>query len=164
MGAISLMHTPEKGWHVSPKSEAKKPHFAAAIKNAKVNGKPLLQHLNDHWGDPSGGKHLPNVTTDSTDLHPMHAYLKDHDVDVIHVKSHGTFRGGNSEHKDRTGIGLPTPEGTGRFTLGRERAGGTVNGAFRPHKANFKKSHISLDNDDHIEMIKKKLGHTDENV
>lgn len=158
MGAIALSHTAEKGWHVSERSAKAKPHFADAIHKATVDGKPLLQHLNKHWGAPSADKPLKNVTTDSTDLHPVHAYLKDHKVDILHIHTHGTFRGGLSEHKDRTGMGLPKPEGSGRFTVGRERAGGTVNAAFRVH-ADFSKSHVDLMNDEHLAKIKKKIGH-----
>lgn len=159
MGAISITHTKEKGWHVSPKSKQQKPNLAHAVESATVNGKPLLSHLNKHWGDPSGGKHLPNVVTDSSDLHPLHAYMKDHHADVLHIHTHGTFRGGMSESKDRTGVGFPKPKGTGRFTVGRERAGGTVNAAFRVHTKEFSKSHLDLMNDEHLNHIAKKLGH-----
>jgi hypothetical protein len=159
MGAIALSHTPDKGWHVSQKSKIAKPNLAKAIESATVNKKPLLQHLNEHWGNPAGGKHLPNVTTDTSDLHPIHAYMKDHHADVLHIHTHGTFRGGMSEKRDRTGANLPLPKGTGRFTIGRERAGGTVNGAFRVHHAGFEKSHVDLMNDEHLEKVAKKLGH-----
>jgi hypothetical protein len=157
MGAIALSHTPEKGWHVSERSAKAKPHFASSIEKATVNGKPLLNHLNEHWGAPTAEKHLKNVTTDATDLHPVHAYLSDHKVDILHIHTHGTFRGGLSEKKDRTGMGLPKPAGTGRFTVGRERAGGTVNAAFRVH-SDFSKSHVDLMNDEHLTHIKKKIG------
>ena len=159
MGAIALAHNKEKGWHISPKSKQQKPHFATVVEKATVNGTPLLKHLNTNWGDPSGGKHLPNVTSDTTDLHPVHAYMRDHTADVLHIHTHGTFRGGMSEKKDRTGTGFPTPKGSGRFTAGRERAGGTVNVAFRPHSKDFSKSHLDLMNDEHLEHVASKLGH-----
>lgn len=159
MGAIAVIHTKEKGWHVSPKSKIQKPNLAHALESSRVNGKPLLDHLNEHWGSPENGKRLPNVITDTTDLHPMHAYLRDHHADVLHIHTHGTFRGGLSEKKDRTGGGFPVPKGTGRFTVGRERAGGTVNAAFRVHSKEFSKSNVDLMNDEHLNKIAKKLGH-----
>ena len=159
MGAIALTHSKETGWQISPSSKKKKPHLARALESATVNGKPLLQHLNSHWGAPTEGKHLPNVTTDTTDLHPIHAYMRDHHADVLHIHTHGTFRGGMSEKKDRTGVGFPKPSGSGRFTVGRERAGGTVNAAFRVHSKDFSKSHLDLMNDEDLEIVAKKLGH-----
>jgi hypothetical protein len=159
MGAIALAHNPQKGWHVSEKSKNTKPNFAKAVESATVKGTPLLKHLNKHWGEPTPSKHLPNVSSDTTDLHPLHAYMKDHHADVLHIHTHGTFRGGMSEKRDRTGGGFPTPKGTGRFTVGRERAGGTVNVAFRPYSAGFEKSHVDLMNDEHLENVAKKLGH-----
>jgi hypothetical protein len=159
MGAIALSHTPEKGWHVSEKSKKAKPHLAKAIEQSKVKGTPVLEHLNKHWGDPRGGKHLPNVSTDTSDLHPVHAYMKDHEADVLHIHTHGTFRGGMSEKRDRTGGGFPLPKGTGRFTIGRERAGGPVNAAFRVYSAGFEHSHVDLMKDEHLEKVAKKLGH-----
>jgi hypothetical protein len=159
MGAAAFAYHPEKGWHVSDRTRKAKPKFAAAIEKATVNGKPLLHHMNDHWGDPKKAKHLPNITTDNTDLHPLHAYAHDHGVDVLHIHTHGTYRVGMSEHKDRVGAGLPKPKGTGRFTIGPERAGGNVHGAFRVHEKNFDKSHTDIMRDDHAKAIAKKLGH-----
>jgi hypothetical protein len=159
MGAISFHHTPEKGWHIKDENRKKKPKFASAIENATVNGKPLLQHMNEHWGDPTKTDKLPNITTDGTDLHPLHAYASDAGVDVLHVHSHGTFRVGSSEKRDRTGLNLPKPEGSGRFTIGPERAGGAVHGAFRPLSKGFEKSNVDLMNDEHLNNIKKLLGH-----
>ena len=144
---------------MSPSSEAKKPHFAKAVRLAKVNGKPFLKHLNDTWGDPSGGKHLKHVQGDASNLHPVHAYMKDHDVDVLHVHTHGTFRGGNSEKKDHMGLGLPTPKGTGRMSAARERAGGAVHVSFRPHQGTFSKSKVDLMKDAHAAKFAKRLGH-----
>lgn len=159
MGAAAFAYHPQKGWHVSERTKKAKPRFSAAVEKATVNGKPLLQHMNSHWGDPSKRDTLPQITTDSTDLHPLHAYAHDHGVDVLHVHTHGTYRVGMSEHKDRTGAGLQKPKGTGRFTIGRERAGGSVHGAFRVHEKNFEKSNTDIMNPDHIKAIAKKLGH-----
>lgn len=159
MGAAAFAYHPKKGWHVSEKTKAAKPKFAAAVEKATVNGKPLLHHMNKHWGDPAKKASLPQITTDHTDLHPLHAYAHDHGVDVLHVHTHGTYRVGMSEHKDRTGAGLPKPKGTGRFTIGRERAGGAVHGAFRVHEKNFEKSKVDIMNPEHVKEIAKKLGH-----
>ena len=159
MGSVALNHTKKKGWHVSPSSESKKPHFARAVRLAKVNGKPFLKHLNDTWGDPAGGKHLTHIQSDSSNLHPVHAYMKDHDVHVLHIHTHGTFRGGDSEKSDHLGLGLPTPKGTGRMSAARERAGGAVHVSFRPHQGTFSKSKVDLMKDDHAAKFAKRLGH-----
>jgi hypothetical protein len=85
--------------------------------------------------------------------------MKDHGVDVLHIHTHGTYRGGDSEHKDHHGLGLPTPKGTGRMSASRERHGGQVHVVFRPHKPSFEKSSVDLMNDDHAKHLAKKLGH-----
>lgn len=157
MGEIALKHTPERGWHVSTRSKVVKPHFAEALERATVNGKPLFDHLNKHWGAPGPRRKLPNVVTDSSDLHPVHAYLKDNNVDIMHIHTHGTYRGGLSENEDRLGIGLPKPTGSGRFNIGVDR--GTANAIFRIHQDGFKKSNIDIMNDEHLDKIAKKLGH-----
>jgi hypothetical protein len=158
MGAIHVSHTKERGWHLSDKIKKQKPHLAAAFEKSTVNGTPVLKHMNEHWGDPTGKK-LKQITGDTTDLHPLHAYMTDHHADVLHIHTHGTFRGGLSEKRDRTGGGFPTPKGTGRFTIGRERADGGVSAAFRVHRQGFEHSHIDLMKDEHLEKVAKKLGH-----
>lgn len=159
MGAVALKHTKERGWHVSDKTRAEKPELTREFERSTVNGKPILDHLNDHWGDPSEGNPLSQVTTDTSGMGPVHAYMRDHKAHVLHIHSHGTFRSGDSEHEDQSGIGLPAPEGTGRFTIGQERKGGAVHAAYRVHSRGFKRSHVDLMNPEHREEIKKKLGH-----
>lgn len=79
------------------------------------------------------------MTTDTTDLTPLHAYLEDHQVGVLHVHDQGTYR------TKLFGMDiLPLPKGTGRFTIGRERANGTVHAAFRVHKNSWEKSTFDL--------------------
>lgn len=163
-GAIALSHSREKGWHVSDKAKAVKPEYARSVESARVNGKPLLQHLNDHWGDPEG-RSLKNVTTDTESLAPLHSYMRDRGVDVLHVHSHGTFRGGHSEKSDRTGIGLPRPRGTGRFWVSAERPGAKVHAVFRVHGRDdpsrgalgLKKSRFDLMRHDHAKTAREKL-------
>lgn len=148
-GSISLSHHPVHGWQVSEKSRKHKPHFASAIERATVNvggkPKPLLQHLNDTWGNPSDGRHLPNVTSSTEDDAPAQAYFRDHGVHVLHVHSHGTYRVGDSDAADAFNTNLPTIKGmTGRFTVGRERRGGIVQASFRPHKKSLNKSSVDI--------------------
>lgn len=159
MGAAAFQYHPEKGWQVSDRTRKNKPAFTSSIERATVNGVPLLQHMNKHWGDPMKAAKLPNITTDNTDLQPLHDYAHDHGVDLLHIHSHGTYRVGMSQNKDRMGAGLPLPKGTGRFTIGPERAGGAVHGAFRVHEKNFEKSKMDIMNPEHTAMIAKRLGH-----
>lgn len=152
-GSAFLSHNDEKGWHITDKNRAKKPKFAEAIDNATVNvdGKPksLLQHLNDTWGAP-GDRHLPQVTSDTTDDSPAQAYFKDHGAHILHVHSHGTYRVGDSNDQDIHNTQLPTISGmTGRFTVGRERKGGGVQVSFRPHKPSLAASTVDLMNPEH---------------
>ena len=147
-GSAFLSHNDEKGWHITDKNRAKKPKFAEAIENATVNvngkPKPLLQHLNDTWGAP-GDRHLPQVTSDTTDDSPAQAYFRDHGAHILHVHSHGTYRVGDSNDQDIHNTQLPTISGmTGRFTVGRERKGGGVQASFRPHKPSLSPSSVDL--------------------
>jgi len=167
-GAAALAHDPKKGgWHVTDKARADKPRFTKSVESATVGSVPLLKHLNKVWGDPRKGGKLSNVTTDVTDLKPLHAYNHDHNVDLMHVGTHGTFRVGRSAARDRANLGLPLPRGTGRFSVGPERSGGDVAAAFRVHNKDdaakgtksFAKSHIDITKDEHIKDIKRRLGY-----
>lgn len=164
-GSVFLSHTPEKGWHVTDKNRSKKPRFADAVENATVTvdgkPKPLLQHLNDTWGDPSGGKHLKNVTSDTSDDAPAQAYFSDHGAHILHVHSHGTYRVGDSHDEDAHNTQLPTISGmTGRFTVGRERKGGGVQISFRPHKGSLKKSSVDIMKDEDRKVFARNMGVT----
>lgn len=160
-GQASLKYHPEKGWHFDEKTKQRFPKYTSEIEKATttVNGKKksLLQHINDSYGAPNPEKKSSlNVYSDHTDLKPMHSYLHDHHVDVLHVGTHGTFRAGRSEKKDSTGVGLPEAEGEGRFRV-RQKHPNSLTVQFNVKKLN--KSNINLENDKDLAHIKKVLGH-----
>lgn len=163
-GQMSLHYTPEKGWHVADKTREKHPEFAKEVEKAviTVNGKKkkLLDHINDTFGEIKKGeeKSKTNVYSDDTDLSPMHGYLKDHDVDILHVGSHGTFRAGHSHGKDRTGLDLSQTKGSGKFRV-RQKHDNALTVQFNVKSLN--KSAVNIENEEHLKKIKEKLGHED---
>lgn len=161
-GQASLSHHPKKGWHFADKTKERFPHYTSAIEKATVTvGKkkvPLLKHVNSQFGTPHPEKKSShNIYSDTTDLHPAHAYMKDHHVDVLHIGSHGTYRAGLSHHKDRTPLGLPKTEGEGRYRV-RQKHRNSLTVQFNIKK--LEKSSVHLDNPEHLNSVKKKLGHT----
>jgi hypothetical protein len=160
-GQASLKHDPKKGWHFTDQTKQKFPHYTAAIEKAHVTvGKKkirLIDHVNSSFGAPTtAGKSKTNVYSDKTDLHPMHSYLKDHHVDLLHVGSHGTFNAGLSHEKDRTGLKLPKANGEGAFRV-RQKHHNSLTVQFNVKKMD--KSSVDISKDEHIDQIKKKLGH-----
>jgi hypothetical protein len=163
-GQASLSHTHEKGWHFSDKTRKRFPEYVKHAEKATVTGpdgkkKNLIAHVNDTYGPPDREhKNTTNVHSDETDLSPMHGYLKDHHVDVLHVGSHGTYRAGLSQHEDRHKLGLKPAEGSGRFRV-RQKHPGTLT-------VQFNVKHLNQTDDDihtveGVNSIKRKLGHTD---
>lgn len=161
-GQVTIHHTKEKGWHVPEDSKKNRPKFSSSLEKAKVTDdkgvtRSFLDHLNKHVGAPNEKNHSKNVYSDHTDLQPMHNYLHDHDVGVLHIGSHGTYRAGKYQKKDGTGVNFPEAKGKGKFRarFRKNRPGMFIE--FRPHE--LEKSHLDLMNNDHIEHIRKKLGH-----
>jgi hypothetical protein len=162
MGQLTIKHDPAKGgWHIPDEARAKRPEYAKHIENAGI-----LDHMNKHH-DPD--KHEIETTSSgrakSIPLHhpnmdPADAYLRDHHVHVLQVGGgFGTYRVGD---KDVTGHGLPKLEGAGKWTIREKQAGNkrarTV--MFQPAGIkSLKKSHVNLDDDNHVESFKKTLGH-----
>lgn len=161
MGQLTIHHTKEKGWHIGDKAREKRPQYAEEIEKSGI-----LEHMNKHH-DPdkhgvestSSGR-AKTITMKHPDLEPGKAYLKDHHVHVLHVGGgYGTYSVGK---KDPTGHGLPEISGKGMWhirekQLGNKRAR-TV--AFHPDGKNgLTKSHVNLDNEEHIKAMKKTLGH-----
>jgi len=155
-GAIGIQHDPAKGgWHISEKNRKAKPSLAAAIDKIKMGGRKLMDHLNQTF-HPQKEKFQSIRTPRTSDLSALHGYTKDHGVDVLHVHSHGTFRAGMSQHKDRTGVGFPAPKGEGHYRI-ETRPGKGTQIEFRLNK--LEKSHLDLMNKDHVPHIKKALGY-----
>ena len=163
MGQLTINHNTEKGWHISDKARKNRPKYASAIEKAG-----LLEHMNKtqdpdkHKIETTASGRAKTITIKHPDLSPAVSYLKDHHVDVLHVGSgYGTYR---VNSKDVTGHGLPAIKGKGKFIIREKQAGNkrarTI--AFHPDGVKgLEKSHVNLDNDDHLEHFAKTLGHRD---
>lgn len=160
-GQLTIHHTPEKGWHISDKARAQRPGYAAEIEKAGI-----IEHMNKHY-DPD--KHVvpttasgraKSLTFKHPDLNPAEAYLKDHHVHVLQVGGgYGTYSVGD---KDQTGHGFPRVSGRGKWTIREKQAGNkrarTV--MFQPDGVKgLNKSHLNLENEEHMTAFKKTLGH-----
>jgi hypothetical protein len=160
-GQITIEHNPEKGgWHIPDRARKLRPGYADAIEKAG-----LIEHANKNIPEPhkaitTASGRAQNITVPHPDLQPAEAYLKDHDVDFLHIGSHGTFRVGEN---DATGHGLPRLTGKGLWTIRQKTSDPrkrTIQ--FQPHGSRgLHKSHVNLDNDDHLDEFAKTLGHGD---
>lgn len=159
MGQLTIHHTPEKGWHIGDKARANRPLYAKEIEKAGI-----LDHMNKHYPDPhkvetTASGRAKTITINHPSMDPAKAYLTDHHVKVVQV---GGGFGTYSVGKDITGHGLPSLEGQGKFDI-REKAKGQKTArtvAFRPAgKKALVKSHVNLENENHINEFKKTLGH-----
>lgn len=160
-GQASLKYEKGKGWHFPAKTKERFPKYTAAVERATVtvNGvtKSLIKHVNDTYGPLNPEKKSStNVYSDDTTLDPVHAYLHDHHVDLLHIGSHGTFRAGRSHGKDRTTLGFPKTTGGGKFRV-RQKHATSLTVQF--NVKSLDKSNKNIENDDDLEEVKKKLGH-----
>lgn len=156
-GQLTLTRHPvTKKWHISDAARARRPEYARHIEKATVtvNGrkKRLLDHLNST--DTSSDIH-----SDTTDLAPAHAYMRDHNVDVAHIDSHGTYRAGHSHATDRHATGLPRMQGEGRFRVRQKEKSRPNSKMVEFRITNLKKSKVDIGTDEGANTIKKKLGH-----
>ena len=161
MGQLTIRHDPAKGgWHIPEEARAKRPEYAKQIEQAGI-----LEHMNKHH-DPDKGVvttasgRAQNVVMKHPNMEPANAYLKDHHADFVHVgDGFGTYRVGK---RDATGHGLPPLSGTGKWTV-RQKQGGNPKSRtvmFQPDgKKGLQKSHVNLENDEHLESFKKTIGH-----
>jgi hypothetical protein len=161
-GQLTLTRHPKtQKWHISDEARAKRPEYASAIEKASITvegkKKSLLQHLNDT--EPPGTVNKTGFHSDETSLHPAHAYMRDHHVDVIHIDSHGTYRAGQSEQKDRHKLGLPTMEGMGKFRVRQKQASNPNSRTAQFSIKKLNKSDVHVGTDDGAGEIKKRLGH-----
>jgi hypothetical protein len=164
-GQITLSRHPETGlWHIDDKARGNRPEYARAVEAATVTqgGKTrtILDHLNKF--EPKG--HVPatktGIKSDETDLHPAHAYMRDHHTDVLHIDSHGTYRAGLSQHKDRHKLGLPALQGgRGSFRI-RQKTANVNKRTVQFSIHSVPKSDVHLGQQEHIEKLKKVLGHS----
>ena len=161
MGQLTIHHTKEKGWHVGDAARKKRPLYAKAIEKSGI-----LDHLNEHIPDPhkaetTASGRAKTIEIKHKNMDPAKAYLSDHHVHVVQVGGYGTYRVGK---KDETGHGLPEITGNGLWRI-REKQKGNKSArtiAFHPDgKKGLNKSHVDLDNDEHLFAFKKTLGFKD---
>ena len=161
MGQLTIHHTKEKGWHVGDAARKKRPLYAKAIEKSGI-----LDHLNEHIPDPhkaetTASGRAKTIEIKHPNMDPAKAYLNDHHVHVVQVGGYGTYRVGK---KDETGHGLPEITGNGLWRI-REKQKGNKSArtiAFHPDgKKGLNKSHVDLDNDEHLFAFKKTLGFKD---
>jgi hypothetical protein len=159
-GQITIRHDPLKGgWHIPDDARKKRPKFAAAIENAGI-----IDQMNKRVPDPdkaaiTNSGRAQTITIDHPDLKPAEAYLEDHNVDFVHVDSHGTYRVGD---RDVTGHGLPPLTGQGAFDVRDKHRNKTRTIQFRPRDSRgLIRSQVNLNNDDHLDAFAKTLGYGD---
>lgn len=157
LGSVAIRYHPEKGWHISEKTKKEKPNLSNQIEKSTVNGLPIFKHLNKHWGKPKQGKVLKGFNSDHTDMSPAHAYMKDHDVHLIHIHDRGTYRAGKSHRSDTHSTGLPVLKGTGHFQVSTERSGGGQNEQGTGMQINFRAHPKSVEHSTHNISTKKGL-------
>jgi len=164
-GQLTVTPHPVTGkWHISDGTRAKKPEYAASIEKATIKGpdgktRKILDHMNKY--DPPGTTNKTGGHSDPTDLHPAHAYMRDHHVHVAHVDSHGTFNAGLSEHSDVHNTGLPTMKGAGRFRYRQKQTSNPNSRSIQFGITSLNKSHTDIGTDEGAKKIKARLGHTD---
>jgi len=162
MGQLTIRHDSAKGgWHIPEEARAKRPGYAKQIEQAGI-----IDHMNKHHDPEKHGVvttasgRAQNVVMKHPNMEPANAYLKDHHAHFVHVgDGFGTYRVGA---RDATGHGLPALSGTGKWTV-RQKQGGNPKSRtvmFQPDgKKGLKKSHVNLENDDHLQEFKKSIGH-----
>jgi hypothetical protein len=164
-GQITVTKHPKTGqWHISDNARAKRPEFAKAVESSKVKSsdgktRSLLDHMNKY--DPPGSTNKSGGYSEHTDLHPAHAYMRDHHVHVAHIDSHGTFTAGASENKDHHDLGLPKMEGKGRFRYRQKQTTNPNSRSIQFGITDLKKSHTNIGTDEGVKKMKNKLGHPD---
>ena len=153
-GQLTIAYDKKKGgWHIPDDAHAKRPGYAKHIES-----KGILEHMNKKHkptGLVAGGPLAKNVMFDHDDLEPANAYLNDHHVDVVQVGKHGTYKVGE---KDKTGHGLPKLTGKGQWRV-RQKTSDPLKRTVQFMVKNADKSHVDLDNDEHLSAMAKTLGH-----
>jgi len=171
-GQITLSRHPQTGeFHISDEARANRPEFAAHVEKAMVtthDGRRirLLDHLNEQqpldYKSKAGNSKATDIYGEDQDLSPAHAYMRDHHVSVVHIDGHGTFRAGESEHKDVHGLNLPKFEGKGRFRV-RQKTPDPNKRTIQFSALSANKSPLDISTDEGAQSMKKILGHSDTN-
>jgi len=159
-GQMTIHHNPKKGgWHIPDSSRERSPEFAKEFEKTGI-----IDHLNKHHDPSKNIRRTASGRAEELSFHhknvqPAKAYMKDKNIDFVHVKTHGTFVGGHK--KDVSGMDLPHVSGQGKWTVREKHQSATGKHTrtvrFSPYARN-KKSHVHLDNPEHVEKFKKTLG------
>jgi hypothetical protein len=161
MGQLTIKFDPKKGgWHIPDDARKNRPRYAKQIENAGI-----LEHMNAHYRPdkhdivytPSG--RAQNVVLKHPDLAPADAYLQDHHAHFVQIGSgFGTYRVGS---RDKTGHGLPKLTGVGKWTIRDKQVNPNSRTVmFQPDgKRGLNQSNVNLDDDEHLELFAKTLGH-----
>lgn len=163
-GEMTISHTPERGWHINDKIRSRRPEFASYVESQTVNGVPIFEHLNAVIGTPPKRwiEPPPRIVADETDVRPAQAYLREHNVHILHIESHGTYAVGLSEESDATGLNLPSFVGRGNmvFRVPGKRGDRQFRAYFTFIEKSVEPSWFNLMNPDHLLLARTKLGHT----
>jgi hypothetical protein len=171
MGQSTLKHTKEKGWHFTNAA------LSSHMEKAQINGKPILDHLNEHHSD---GKIDRAYTIPAPKGMAQH-YLKTSNVNTLHLhnkkEGHGTtFTIGDKNNlKGKTKLGhlshADLERLNGTITIEKTTTGSTQ-AAHRPKHsvmkelANMSKTnsakHRDLTNKDHAEEFKQHINKMNE--
>jgi hypothetical protein len=153
-GQLTIAHDKKKGgWHIPDENRTSRPGYAKHIE-----AKGIIDFMNKHHkptGLVAGGAKAKNVTFAHENLEPANAYLKDHHVDLVQLGKHGTYKVGKT---DKTGHGLPGLSGQGEFLV-RQKTSDPLKRTVQFKVKKAEKSHVDLDNDEHLSAMAKTLGH-----
>ena len=150
-GQLTIAHDKSKGgWHIPEKNRQNRPTYAQHVVE-----KGILEHMNKYHKPTPEVKRAKDALFEHDNLDPVNGYLKDHHVDVLQVGKHGTYKVGR---KDATGHGLPGIKGKGQFRV-YQKTGDPFKRMIQFKVKHLDKSHVDLDNDDHLSAMAKTLGH-----
>lgn len=150
-GQLTIAHDKSKGgWHIPEKNRANRPSYAQAVME-----KGILEHMNKYHKPTPEVKRAKDALFEHNNLDPANKYLTDHHVDVLQVGKHGTYKVGK---KDATGHGLPAAKGRGQFRV-YQKTGDPFKRMIQFKVKHLEKSHVDLDDDEHLSAMAKTLGH-----
>lgn len=153
-GQLTIQYDKKKGgWHIPEGNKSNRPKYSAHVVKHGI-----LDHMNKNHkptGLEVGGPKAKNATIDHDDLEPANAYLSDHHVDVVQLGKHGTYKVGKT---DKTGHGLPSLKGKGQWVV-RQKTGDPMKRTVQFKVKKAEKSHVDLDDDEHLAAMAKTLGH-----
>jgi hypothetical protein len=140
-----------KGWHIPESNRRNRPKYAK-----QVLEKGILEHMNKYHKkiDPNLYRQK-EISFDHENMKPANEYLQDHHVQVLQVGKHGTYKVGK---KDATGHGLPELKGKGKFRV-YQKTGDPKKRMIMFKASHIEKSHVDLDEDEHLHAMAKTLGH-----